>query len=60
MESVDKVKSTVTRAPLGAIAGACIGYLVAKHIGYDKTLMVVSFAMVGLLIGGTVGQSLKK
>jgi outer membrane lipoprotein SlyB len=60
METVNKVKSTVTAAPIGAVGGAVIGYLIAKKIGYDKTLMVVSFAMVGLIIGATIGQTLKK
>ena len=59
MEAVNKVKSTVTGAPLGALIGAVIGYQVAKHLEYHKTLMVVSFSMVGLLIGGSVGKSLK-
>lgn len=60
MEALDKIKSTVSRAPIGALSGAIVGYLIAKKIGYDKTLMVISFTMVGLIIGATLGHSLKK
>ena len=60
MDGLSKIKTTVVGAPIGALAGVIIGYLVSKKIGYDKTFTVLSFATVGLIIGGTIGQSFKK
>ena len=55
----EKLKATITEAPLGAVAGGIIGYMVSKRLGYDKTISVVSFTMVGLIIGSFVGSTVK-
>lgn len=54
-----KLKETIIGAPLGAIGGGIIGYLVSKRLGYDKTISVVSFTMVGLIIGAAIGAGVK-
>ena len=54
-----KLKSSVSEAPLGAVGGAILGYLVAKKVGYEKTISVVSFTMVGLILGSFIGSSIK-
>lgn len=56
----NKIAKNVSAAPIGAIGGAIVGYLVSKKLGYDKTLTVVSFAMVGILIGAAFEAHLKK
>ncbi len=55
-----KLKSSVTAAPLGAVGGAIIGYLVSKKLGYDKNISVISFTMVGLIIGAALGSGIKE
>jgi outer membrane lipoprotein SlyB len=59
MIMVEKIKSTVTAAPMGAAAGAIVGYFVAKKLGYDKTISVIGFTMVGLIVGSAIGQKIK-
>ncbi len=56
----EKLRSTITNAPLGALVGAIIGYLVSKKLGYDKNISVVSFTMVGLIIGAALGLNIKQ
>lgn len=60
MGNLQKIKDTLIGAPIGATIGGIIGWAVAKRIGYDKTLMVISFITVGTIIGGTIGASLIK
>ena len=59
MDATGKIKSSITAAPIGAAAGAVIGYMVAKELGYEKTITVVSFTMVGLIIGSAIGYKVK-
>lgn len=47
-------------APVGALAGALVGMFVAKKVGYHHTLIIVSFATVGTILGATVASSIKK
>ena len=54
-----KLKNTITEAPLGAIVGAVVGYLVSRKVGYSKEISVVSFTMVGLILGSFIGSSIK-
>lgn len=54
-----KLKETISGAPLGAVGGAIVGYLISKKLGYDKTISVVSFTMVGLIIGAALGAGVK-
>lgn len=56
---VVKLKSTISNAPLGALGGAIVGYFVSKHLGYEKTVSVISFTMVGLIIGSAIGYKIK-
>lgn len=49
----EKLKESVAVAPVGAAVGAIVGYLIAQQLGYHKNLPVVSFVMVGLIIGST-------
>ncbi len=55
-----KLKDTTSRAPLGAIGGAIIGYLTAKRLGYEKNISVISFTMVGIIIGSALGAGVKE
>lgn len=57
--SIEKVKSTVASGPIGAIIGAGAGYCLAKHFGFEKSIPVISFMVVGVLIGASIGYSLK-
>ena len=60
MKEGEKLKQTVGAAPLGAIAGGIVGYLVCKKLGYDKTISVISFTMVGVIIGSYIGSTIKQ
>ena len=60
MKEGEKLKKTFTDAPLGAIAGGIVGYLLSKKMGYDKTITVVSFTMVGLIVGSFIGATIKE
>lgn len=55
----DKLKTTVHNGPGGAVVGGIAGYLMAKHFGFEKTISVVSFTMVGLIIGASIGFQIK-
>ncbi len=57
---VGKLTSSVTNAPLGALGGAIVGYLVAKKLGHEKSITVISFTVVGLLIGSAIGYNIRK
>lgn len=56
---LNKLKNTITLAPIGAIAGAIAGYLVAKKLGHDKSITVISFTVVGVIIGSAIGLNIK-
>ncbi len=56
---VEKLTSSVSNAPLGALGGAIVGYLVAKKLGHEKSITVVSFTVVGLIIGSAIGLNIK-
>ena len=60
MNEISKLKDTVTSAPLGAVGGAIVGYLIAKRLGYDKTISVVSFTIVFLIMGAALGMGVKQ
>ena len=57
--SAQKIKDSVSGAPAGALAGALIGYLTAKSLNYDKHLPVISFIIVGTIIGSAIGYKVK-
>jgi outer membrane lipoprotein SlyB len=59
MNEGEKLKSTISEAPLGALGGAIFGYLLAKKVGYEKTISVISFTMVGLIVGSFIGSTIK-
>jgi len=56
----EKLRASVSNAPLGALAGAIVGYLIAKKLGYEKTVSVVSFTVVGLIIGSALGYGVRE
>jgi uncharacterized membrane protein YeiH len=58
MSTISKIKDTTTANPIGVIVGAIGGYMVAKKLGYDKTIAVISFTVVGAVLGGTIGNYL--
>lgn len=60
MNEVAKLKGTISAGPLGAIGGGIVGYMTAKLLGYEKTISVVSFTMVGLIIGAAIGSTIKQ
>ncbi len=55
MNEAHKLEDAIIAAPLGAFGGAIAGYLVAKKLGYERNISVVSFTMVGLIIGCAIG-----
>lgn len=57
---VGKLKESLSAAPLGALAGGILGYLLSKKVGYDKTISVVSFTMVGAIVGSAIGSTINK
>lgn len=57
--SISKIKTDFSNAPLGAIIGGAIGYIIAKNVKYDNTITVISFAVVGIIIGASIGQKIK-
>ncbi len=59
MVAATKLKSSITNAPLGALGGAIVGYMVSKKLGYDKSFTVIGFTMVGLIIGSAIGYKIK-
>lgn len=60
MKEGEKLKQTVSDGPIGAAIGGIVGYMVCKKLGYDKTISVISFTMVGLIIGSYIGSTIKQ
>lgn len=58
-QSIEKFKQTIVNGPMGAGIGGVLGYATAKHFGFEKTITVVSFTIVGVLIGASIGYSMK-
>lgn len=58
MSAVSKIKSTTIANPIGVFVGAIGGYMVAKKLGYNKTIAVISFTIVGAVLGGSIGNYL--
>lgn len=58
--SLPKIKASITGAPIGAAVGAVTMYLVAKRLGYHKSITVVPFTVVGLILGSVIGASFRK
>ncbi len=56
--AAEKLKSSITSSPYGAGVGALLGYMTAKYFGYDKSLPIISFIVVGMIIGSSL--SVKK
>lgn len=56
---MEKLTSSVSNAPLGALGGAIVGYLVAKKLGHEKSITVISFTVVGIIIGSAIGLNIK-
>ncbi len=59
MEATKQFQATISDAPFGALVGAIVGYMVAKKIGRDKTITVISFISVGIAIGTIIGAKYK-
>ncbi len=59
MAEMQKLKSAVTMAPIGAVGGGIVGYMVAKKLGYEREISVISFTMVGVILGATIGISIR-
>ncbi len=57
--TLNKLRSDISNAPLGAIVGGSLGYLIAKKFGYDKTITVVSFVMVFGITGAILTSKIK-
>jgi len=57
--ALPKIKSSVSAAPIGAVIGGIVMYMVAKKVGYHKTITVVPFTVVGIILGATIGSRLK-
>ena len=54
-----KLRGSITAAPIGAVVGAFLGYMLAKNLGYNKTIAVISFGIVGLIAGSELTKKLK-
>ncbi len=60
MNTITKIKSDVSVAPLGSLVGGILGYALAKNFGYDKTLTVISFTLVGVITGAILTSKINK
>lgn len=57
MESaLPKIKSGIEAAPVGAVVGIVSGYLLAKSLGYHKTITVIPFMVIGTIVGAAIGS----
>jgi uncharacterized membrane protein len=60
MESaLPKIKSGIKAAPVGAVIGIAAGYLLAKELGYHKTITVIPFMVIGTIVGAAIGSKVK-
>lgn len=57
--SITKITSSVRNAPIGSLIGVLAGWSVSKMLGYEKTLTVASFIVVGAIVGSAIGWSVK-
>jgi energy-converting hydrogenase Eha subunit E len=54
-----KIKSQASNAPIGALIGGVVGYSIARNLKYDHTLSVISFIVVGTILGATIALKTK-
>ena len=59
MKSLELLKTTIENGPAGAVLGGISGWAIAKHFGFEKSITVVSFTIVGLIVGASIGYRLK-
>jgi ethanolamine transporter EutH len=55
----EKIKGTITSSPSGAVIGAIGGYLLAKAFNYEKEIPVISFVVMGIIVGASLGYEIK-
>lgn len=51
---IDKLTTTYKNNLLGTALGVAAGYYLAKKLGYDKQIIVISFMLVGSLSGANL------
>lgn len=56
---IDKLTTTYKNNVIGTIAGVTAGYYLAKKLGYDKTLAIIPFMLVGSLSGANLQAYLR-
>ncbi|MES2287554.1 MAG: hypothetical protein V4547_17805 [Bacteroidota bacterium] len=54
--ALPKIKSGIKAAPVGAVIGIVGGYLLAKQLGYHKTITVIPFMVIGTIVGAAIGS----
>jgi hypothetical protein len=51
---LDKLTTTYKNNIIGTVLGVTAGYYLAKKLGYEKTLTIVPFMLVGSLSGANL------
>jgi hypothetical protein len=56
---LDKLTTTYKNNIIGTVLGVTAGYYLAKKLGYEKTLTIVPFMLVGSLSGANLQAYLR-
>jgi hypothetical protein len=51
---LDKLTTTYKNNIIGTVLGVTAGYYLAKKLGYEKTLTIIPFMLVGSLSGANL------
>ena len=54
-----KLVSTYKNNPIGTVGGVLFGHYVAKQMGYNKEISVISFMIVGSIFGASIEHMIK-
>jgi hypothetical protein len=57
--ALPKIKKGITSAPIGAIGGAVTGMLLARALGYHKSITIIPFTVVGMIVGYSLVKKFK-
>lgn len=56
---IEKLTTTYKNNVIGTIAGLAAGYLLAKKLGYEKSITLFPFMVVGSITGSNLEAYLK-
>ena len=59
MEALNSILSKYKNNVAGTVIGVAAGYLLAKKLGYEKTITVIPFCVVGSILGATAEHYIK-